>query len=75
MPLYKELSPSTTNWRITEEERKRRERVIEDAVASCAIEGLQLTPKDLQEVRQIAMIYETSDEMVAELRRRMQTYD
>lgn len=68
-------SPSTPKWKITEKERKRRERVFEDAVASCAIEGLQLTPEDLQEVRQVAMTYETSDEMVSELRRRMQTCD
>lgn len=65
-------SPSTPNWKITEEERKRRERVLKDAIASCAIEGLQLTPEDLQEVRQIAMNYETSDEMVAEFIRRSQ---
>lgn len=68
-------SPSTPKWQITEKERKRRERVIKDAVASCAIEGHQLTPEDIQEVRQIAATYETSDEMVAELRRRMQTCD
>lgn len=68
-------SPSSPKWKITKTERKRRERVIKDAVVSCAIEGQQLTPEDLQEVRQIAMTYETSDEMVAELRRRMQTSD
>lgn len=65
-------SPSTPKWKITEKERKRRERVLKDAIASCAIEGLHLTPEDLQEVRQISMTYETSDEMVAELIRRSQ---
>lgn len=60
-------SPSTPKWKITEKERKCRERVLKDAIASCAIEGHQLTPEDLQEVRQIAMTYETSDGMVADL--------
>jgi len=65
-------SPATVNWQITEEERKRRERALLDSIASCAIEGLHLTPEDLHEVRQIAMTFETSDEMVAEFIRRSQ---
>jgi len=53
------------------EELKRRERVLQDAVASCAIEGLHLAAEDLEEVRRIVMRFETSDEMVAELKKRM----
>lgn len=56
---------------LTPEEIKRRERVLEDAVASCAIEGLHLAPEDLDEVRRVIMTYKTSDGMVAELKKRM----
>lgn len=56
---------------LTPQELKRRERVLKDAVASCAIEGMRLAPEDLEEVRRIAMSFETSDEMVAELKKRM----
>jgi hypothetical protein len=58
-------------WKISDVELKRRERVLKDAVASCAIEGLHLAPEDLEEVHRIAMSYETSNEMVAELKKRM----
>jgi len=56
---------------LTPEELKRRDRVLQDAVASCAIEGLHLAPEDLEEVRRIVMSYETSDGMVAEMKKRM----
>ncbi|KAB1443561.1 antitoxin VbhA family protein [Pseudodesulfovibrio senegalensis] len=56
---------------LTPEEMKRRERVLEDALASCAIEGFNLTPEDLKEVRKTVMTYDTSDEMVADLKKRM----
>lgn len=68
--MTKPSSP-TENWKITETERKRRGRVLQDAIASCKIEGLNLAAEDLEEVRKIAMTHETSDEMVAELKRRM----
>jgi 3-methyladenine DNA glycosylase Tag len=32
---------------------------------------MRLAPEDLEEVRRIAMSFETSDEMVAELKKRM----
>lgn len=59
-------------WTLSEAEKKRRERVLQDAVASCAIEGLELPPEALEEVRKVSQMYETSDEMIAHLIKSME---
>ncbi len=58
-------------FQISYKERKRRLREIKHAVASCAIEGMYFTDGELKELTTIVMSYETSDEMVAHLKKQM----
>jgi len=52
-------------------ERKRRDRVFDDAVASCAIEGLHLSEEDQEEFREVYRSLATSDEMIVHLKNSM----
>lgn len=49
---------------ITPEEKKRRDRVLRETSASCAIEGLRLSKEDREEIKELYMTCATSDEMI-----------
>lgn len=56
---------------ITPKERKRRDRVFRDAIASCTIEGLHLSTDDKAEVRRVYRSCASSDDMIKHLKESM----
>jgi len=53
-----------SDFKITAQEKKRRDRVFKKSSASCAIEGLNLSKEDREEIKNLYRTCATSDEMV-----------
>lgn len=64
-------SEPTGEFKISAQERIRRDRVFKDAVASCAIEGIHFTAEEKKEIQKVYRRYASSDEMVAHFKRSM----